>query len=184
MDCVKAETAMMHYIEKSLKPADAQGLAAHVQSCEVCRALYLMLDEAADLLTETATLVTAPADFTEGVMEKVRLQPARVHTPNPVLRMLWGLSGIFIGVALLFALNPTWADAVAGASRVAAWVRDGFLALGAYAGELGLRLAQLDMQVLVHSGLGIAALVISLLIAALLYGLHRGENVPQTGLRA
>ena len=184
MDCVKAETAIMHYLEKTLKPEDARGLVLHIQSCADCRILYLMLDEAADLLAEKMEIVTAPANFTESVMEKVRMTPARVHTPNPMLRVLWGMSGIVIGFVLLFALNPTWADAVAGASRFASWVRDGFLALGDFAMDVSTRLAQMDMQVVVESSLGIIALVISLLIAALLYGLHRVENVPQTGLRA
>jgi uncharacterized membrane protein len=91
---------------------------------------------------------------------------------NTAFRILWGLSGIVMGVALLFALNPHWLEGTI--------VYDGMAAFAAFFTEAGARLTQTDVtHALINSGLGIAALVFAGIIAALLYGLHRGENREQ-----
>jgi hypothetical protein len=176
MDCPKAETAMMSYVEKTIKPEDARDLAIHVLRCEPCRELYLMMDVAAEV--SESPLTEAPAGFTERVVERIQADGVTLATATPktvptqgntLLRVLWGLSGIVTGVALLLALNPEW--------RMAVLLRDGFSAFAVYFGETMTWLTQTDItDILINSGLGLLAFVFAGLIAALLYGLHRGEN--------
>ncbi|MCL2203457.1 MAG: hypothetical protein FWB88_05925 [Defluviitaleaceae bacterium] len=176
MDCLKAETAMMHYIEKTLKPTDARDLALHVMGCPPCRELYLVLDDSADMLAAPAQ--EAPECFTQEVMAQVRALPAYAPAAgNAVLRILWGLSGIVMGVALLFALNPHWLEGTA--------VQYAFTAMVAFFGDVSAWLGQVEItHALINSGLGIAALVFAALIAALLYGLHRGEGTGHKSVNA
>jgi|GEM_PF-3890858 len=166
MDCHKAQDAVMQHIENRLAPDDARGLTLHILHCESCRALYLLMDASAELPVESA-----PAAFTEQVM--ARVQQVTVMTVSDVLlRALWVGGGILLGVLLLLTQNPEWAATVALFDAVAtvqawytdatAWItqREVFSALG-------------------QSGLGVVALVLAGLIAGVLYGLHRGENVPE-----
>jgi len=122
MDCNQASIAMMEHMEKTIQPAQARDLATHVLECESCREYYIGLDMALDVLDD-AELSIPPADFTPAVMSEVRKLPA--HTPaeaveraSVALRVLWGLSAIFLGVGLLFAFNPEWLSAVTEASPV------------------------------------------------------------------
>ena len=120
MDCNQAEFAMMEHLEKTIHPAQARDLAQHVLNCESCREYYIGLDMALEVLDD-AELSAPAADFTQAVMAQVRELPA--HTaPVPAssvsvaLRVLWGLSAIFVGVGLMFAFNPDWLQALTAAS--------------------------------------------------------------------
>jgi len=177
MDCPKAELAMMHYVEKTLKPADARDLATHILQCEPCRTLYLLMDQAAELLTAPA-LNEAPIHFTAQVMARIEAEAVTpAETVSAGLRILWGLSGIVMGVALLFAFNPQWEvvmalqNALASAAVIfndaLAWVNQIYVS-----------------EALINSGIGIVALVFAVVIAGLLYGLHRGENTPHKSFNA
>jgi len=122
MDCSQAQIAMMEHMEKTIQSAQARDLAAHVLECESCREYYIGFDMALEVLDD-AELSVPPADFTQAVMSEVCKLPA--HTPaEPVatasvaLRVLWGLSAIFLGVGLLFAFNPEWLSAVTDASPI------------------------------------------------------------------
>ncbi|MCL2605513.1 MAG: hypothetical protein FWD90_13645 [Defluviitaleaceae bacterium] len=182
MDCAKAETAMMHYIEKTLKPEDARDLTTHILKCEPCRELYLVMDASAEMLEAPAA--EPPEDFTERVMRLVydlRVNPetetTEEKTPpvtagNAVFRVLWGLSGIVMGVAMLFALNPHWVQGTA--------LHDGMTAAAAFFADIAAWMGQIEVaRALINSGLGIVAFVFAGIIAGLLYGLHRGENGAQ-----
>jgi hypothetical protein len=185
MDCPKAETAMMHYIEKTLNPAAARDLARHVMRCEPCRELYMTMDIAAEMLDSPPA--EAPEGFTESVMGRVMafaahpaeepqtesvgspIGPVAATPRNTMLRILWGLSGIALGYVLLLVLNPHWAASVA--------VQNGLHSVTVFLNDIIAWLARTDItQALINSGLGIVALVFAGLIAALLYGLHRGES--------
>ena len=180
MDCLKAETAMMHYVEQTLKPKDIQPLATHILQCEPCRALYLLLDEQAEILAAPPTPPEGlPAHFTQSVMAKVRTQPAYVPTPAASIgqRILWGMGGIVIGIALLLTLNPQWAISHA--------IHEGMVLLGAHISNLLSWLTQADtVAALINSGLGIATLIFAMLIGGALYGLYRGERTVQNKLQA
>ena len=120
MDCIQAETAMMEHMEKTIQPARARDLAQHVLICETCREYYIGFDMALDVLSDPE-LSQAPANFTHNIMTQVRKLPA--HTPpQPVasaaMRVMWGLGAIFLGVALLFAFNPEWWQAITESSAV------------------------------------------------------------------
>jgi predicted anti-sigma-YlaC factor YlaD len=193
MDCPKAENAMMRYIEKSITPSNARDLARHVLRCEPCRALYLTLDAAAEMLAVPPA--EAPDGFTEGVMARVRTLPAYrkslataptgAENGNAAVRILWGLSGIVMGFALMLALNPHWLETVTGISRLADAIRMGLTAVADFFGGAVAWLAQLDItHAIINSGLGITALVFASLIIALLYGLHRGENKNEQSVGA
>ena len=196
MDCQRAETAMMHYVEKSLQPTQARDLAAHVIECAPCRSLYLLLDEAAELPAHTEApvassaapqLTAAPADFTNRVMARIQAEaspaPVQAATQDTApaeasagLRILWGFSGIFMGFALLLAFNPQWAVAIT--------MQDALSSATAFFYDVLARVAQVQIiEMLAESWLGAVALVFAGVIAASLYGLHRGEN-PQGSFHA
>jgi len=130
MDCNQADLAMMEQMEKSIHPSRAKDLATHLLKCESCREYYVGFDMALDVLSD-AELSVPPVHFTTNIMAHVRRLPA--HTPpqpgvTPALRVLWGLGAIFLGIALLFAFNPEWLQAITTASPAI----DGMLtALGA-----------------------------------------------------
>jgi len=120
MDCNQAELAMMEHMEKTIEPATARDLAKHVQGCESCREYYIGFDMALDVLSQPE-LDCAPANFTHNIMVQIRKLPA--HTPpepsaSPAMRIMWGLGAIFLGVALLFAFNPQWWQALTESSAV------------------------------------------------------------------
>jgi len=179
MDCLKAETAMMHYVEQTLKPKDIQPLATHILQCEPCRALYLLLDEQAEILAAPQPAEDMPANFTQAVMARMRTQPAYVPTPAASIgqRILWGAVGIFMSTALLLALNPHWAISFA--------IHEGMVTLGAHISNLLSWLTQADtVAALINSGVGIIALIFTVLIGGALYGLYRGEPAAQQKLQA
>jgi len=112
MDCIQAELAMMAHVEKTIQPADARDLTQHLLCCETCREYFVGLDMALEVL-EDAELSTPPVDFTQNVMAAVSAQP--VHTrasESIVIRVLWGLGAVFLGIGLLFAFNPDWWNAL------------------------------------------------------------------------
>ncbi|MCL2404636.1 MAG: hypothetical protein FWC92_03705 [Defluviitaleaceae bacterium] len=120
MDCNQAGLAMMEHMEKTIQPASARDLAQHVMHCESCREYYIGIDMALDVLSEEE-LSVPPVHFTQNIMAHVRRLP--VHTPpqpsaTPAIRILWGLGAIVLGVALLFAFNPEWWQALTAASPV------------------------------------------------------------------
>ena len=120
MDCNQAELAMMEHMEKTIHPARARDLAEHTMHCESCREYYIGFDMALEVLND-AELSTPPADFTQNIMDQVLKLPAH-SIPEPrastALRVLWGLGAIFLGIALLFAFNPEWLQALTAASPV------------------------------------------------------------------
>ena len=107
MDCNKAETAMMQFLEKRVKPRMAAALARHVLQCDGCREMFIAMDEASEV-----ELTDAPSGFTEAVMAKVAALPAEASrksaTPKAdiFIRVAWGVSAILLGVCLAFLYNP------------------------------------------------------------------------------
>lgn len=177
MDCQKAATAMMHYAEKSLKPTDARDLATHLMSCAPCRDVYVLMDESTDLLAETAQ-VDVPLDFTAQVMARIQEETKKevtvsaVHSGVNGLRMLWGLSGIVAGIALLIAFNLQWVSI--------AIAQDMLVTVITFASDTIERIGTTQVtETFLNSSMGILALIFAMVIGALLYGLHRGENTTQ-----
>ena len=112
MDCIQAELAMMAHVEKTIQPADARDLTQHLLSCETCREYFVGFDMALEVL-EDAELSTPPVDFTQNVMAAVSKQPVHSRANESiVIRVLWGLGAIFLGIGLLFAFNPDWWNAL------------------------------------------------------------------------
>ena len=121
MNCKQAEIAIMQQMEKTITPADARKLAKHILICETCRESYLVFDEAMEYATadaEAFPLTEAPTGFTEAVMTQVRgisLTPTVSEPENGqmVLRILWGLSAIFLGAGLFLIYNSEWMSTAA-----------------------------------------------------------------------
>jgi len=90
---------------------------------------------------------------------------------------LWGISGIITGIALLLTLNPHWA--------AAAVIYQILMAVSVFFANTVDWLTHSNLAAaLIDSSLGLAALVLAGIIAALLYGLHRGENTPAKSAKA
>ncbi|MCL2379158.1 MAG: hypothetical protein FWC77_08565, partial [Defluviitaleaceae bacterium] len=122
-----------------------------------------------------------PVHFTQNIMAQVRRLPA--HTPpepsaTPAMRILWGLGTIILGVALLFAFNPEWWQAITAASPVL----DGILAA---LGTARLFVSEMfESLILAQQGVGevagipvlTLALVFIFVVGALLAVLQRSEK--------
>ena len=180
MDCNQADLAMMEQMEKTIHPSRAKDLAAHLLNCESCREYYVGFDMALDVLSD-AQLSVPPVHFTQNIMAQVRRLPA--HTPSqpsvtPALRILWGLGAIFLGIALLFAFNPEWLQAITAASPAI----DGMLtALGSarlfFADMLeGLAPASQGANGIAELSLFNVSLAFVFVMAALLLVLQRSEK--------
>ena len=180
MDCIQAELAMMEHMEKTIQPVRARDLAQHVLVCETCREYYVGFDMAFDVLSDPK-LSEAPANFTHNIMTHVRKLPA--HTPpepsaSTAMRVMWGLGAIFLGVALLFAFNPEWWQAVTASSAV----YDSILAAMGTARLLVTdtleRLMSANQAAGGFAGISVVnvALVFVLVVGVLLFVLQRAEK--------
>ena len=111
---------------------------------------------AMDVLND-AELSIAPPDFTQAVMTQVCKLPAHTkpESINISLRILWGLSAIVLGIALLFAFNPEWLTAFPVMDNILASVST----LGQYISGLTDNLSP------AYQGAGLSALNASLLFA-------------------
>jgi len=180
MNCNQAELAMMEHMEKTIHPARARDLAQHVLECESCREYYLGFDMALDVLCDEE-LSTPPPNFTQTIMAQVYKLPA--HTPpepsaSPALRILWGLSAIFVGVALLFAFNPDWLSALTEASAAASSILYAMGAVQAFFVDVWEGLAPGYQASNVLAGLSVfnIALIFVVVVGALLLVLQRSEK--------
>ena len=203
MDCKQAEFFMMQHMEKTIKPADARDLAKHILACETCRESYLMFDECVEFMeaAETAEgfeLTEAPKGFTESVMTKVCALEASdkaavyLKTSNAVqisfepetgggqvvLRVLWGLSAIILGIGLLFIYNPPWLEALAGSYPVVDSINNVLIAVGGFFNRTFDWIAQ-DASIIAADNLSIFALLFVAVMGTLLYVLHNGEKSAQ-----
>ena len=169
MDCQEADLAMMQYMEKNILPQAANELARHVLSCETCREQFLALDEAMEFV-ESPEAEEAPEGFTAKVMEKVRLLPAHtgsLKTNERILskntRILMGISAIIFGALLLVA--GTAMDTVTQ-----------------FLGSISDSIVEFFTAISTQSAgmptlLNVFTLFLILVIGALLFVLHRGEQI-------
>lgn len=183
MNCKKAETFTMQHFEKNIKPANARKLAMHVLICKGCREFYLTLDEAMDTANEEtfAALSHAPENFTDSIMAIIcteraylcRVQSSFSHKTNGwfALRILWGFSAVFLGVCLLFALNPDLLYYLAGAYPVVGDIATALNSVALFIGDAAEWAAQ-NAALLSGESLGITALLFVAVMGTLLYVLH------------
>ena len=190
MNCENAQIAMMQHMDKTIKPADARELTRHILSCESCREYYLAFDEANDIEN---TLAAAPDGFTEMVMTKIRELPVYASPAKKgrgesqtILRVLWGLSAIFLGIGLLFIFNPDLLAAITAASPAAAGITDVLSEAGQFFTGIFDSLTQAAGTEAASSvlGMGIAALAFVITIGALLLALQRGEAPIKKSLKS
>ncbi len=176
MDCNKAAEAMLQYMEKTIKPATAKALALHLLDCESCREYFTALDMTMDALDEgIVEFSNAPVGFTEAVMEKVSALPVYHEKKKEglnyklIMRIAGGVSTVLMGVALIITsvLTSGTGDLFAGLSEWANGVFVYFTQDGA--SEMGAFLANVPV-------LGVSALVIAAVIAALLITLQRSDQ--------
>ncbi len=182
MDCEKAQTAMMQYMDKRIKPARAALLARHLMRCESCREYFLAFDAAmeADLSAGTE----APAGFTEAVMVKVRMMP--VYEKNAVtaadiaIRIIGGICAVLLGVMLgVMANREAVADFLAqnpGLSAFTAGLRNVTDAIGGFFDRFLSSAAQLGTGATALPGGTVALLLFVVILAATLFVVYRGEK--------
>ena len=175
MDCKQSEIYIMQHFEKTITPINARRLAKHVLICENCRELYLTFDEAVEF-TEAEDLQTAPENFTEAVMTKVRAETAQieisVHSETKgllILRIVWGFSALLFGVGMMFILSPDLLN----------YLTETYPAIssaGAYISEAADKLAQ-GGHTFINDTLAVSALLFVAVTGTLLFVLHNGEKV-------
>jgi len=180
MDCIQAESAMMEQMEKTIQPARARDLAQHLLTCETCREYYTGFDMAFDVLSDPE-LSEAPANFTHNIMTQVRKLP--VCTPpepsaSTAMRVMWGFGAIFLGVALLFAFNPEWWQALTASSAVYDSILAAMGAASLFVTDALERLMSVNQAAGGFAGLSVVniALVFVFVVGALLFVLQRSEK--------
>ncbi|MCL2216064.1 MAG: hypothetical protein FWB91_03480 [Defluviitaleaceae bacterium] len=183
MDCKLAELLMMQHFEKTIEHGDAKKLAEHVLECEFCRELYLVFDQSIEYVETAELYEKPPADFTESVMSMVRglpahSEPAAAASTNAgsgpvVLRVLWGISAIILGVGILlvsFAAEHPLMDGVMNGLTTA-----GTTIAGAFEWIVQ------DASLMASGYLSVTALFFVGMLGALLYILHNdGEKSIET----
>ncbi|MCL2047273.1 MAG: hypothetical protein FWG87_00975 [Defluviitaleaceae bacterium] len=135
---------------------NAQQLAKHVLACEKCRALYLAMDEAAEVAQ--ADLTDAPPNFTEAVMRTVRGLPKKEAGVYFPMRLVWGVSMLVFAAALFFV------EQVSHAANIL------IAAVGEVLGDVSSISGTMN-------GLGVTALLLVAFMSVLLYVLHNDEHV-------
>ncbi len=80
MQCLKVKELLSPYLDGMLDPGEEAALSSHLASCPECRAEQRALLEALAHLKALPDLVP-PANFSAGVMEKVRSLPKRASKP-------------------------------------------------------------------------------------------------------
>ena len=189
MDCKQAEIAMMQHMEKTITPQDAKELAEHVLSCASCREYYLAFDEMMECVSdEDFILETPPADFTKSVMAKVgelAEKNEKIKMSESILmKVVWGISAVFMGAALYFILNPEMLPSFAITTPVV----DGFLsAMGMVGNAFAQGFSQLaQIGVSIDNSLSVIALFFTIVLGGLLTLLYNEEthSKHEVGLRA
>jgi len=175
----------MQYLEKKIKPLEAQTLVKHILVCEECRELYLLLDESQELLevTETkaeTTEVPVPVDFVANVMEMVRKEPKYAKLP-PVsieLKILWAISAVMMTIAMLVHFDPPWFTNVIAWFPTVGTIQEFFVNAGNnMTGTITQFFQNIELQ---DSGsMSLWAIMFVLVISTLLLVLHREEMEKQ-----
>jgi predicted anti-sigma-YlaC factor YlaD len=103
MGCFEVQAELERYVDGELGPERTALLEGHLAGCEGCRAELARL-EAVVAAVETWPLVAEPAQFTEGVMARVRPRPVL-----PGFRIQWSDLAISLaGASLVFAALLLW----------------------------------------------------------------------------
>ena len=103
MRCFEVQAELERYVDGELSPERTALLERHLAGCEGCRVELARL-EAVVAALETWPLVAEPAQFTEGVMARVRPRPV-----VPAFRIRWSDLAISLaGAGLVFAAALLW----------------------------------------------------------------------------
>jgi len=145
--CSSCEPLLDRYIECTLNPRQMRQVAAHLRSCESCRAL---LDElrVVDGLLFTTTVPELPENFTFAVMAEVNSMPAPHARQHPV----WSFLALYCAAA--------WVAAVLGMAYTGTSPRTVLLAISGglnFAGHAAAALASTVSQGMAHTMPGLAA---------------------------
>jgi anti-sigma factor RsiW len=127
--CSACEPLLDRYVEGTLKPPQMLAIAAHLRSCESCRALLEEL-KAIDGLLATTRVAGLPENFTFAVMAEVNALPAPRARQHPLwsFLILYSAAAWVAGV-LAMALTGTPPGAVVAAVS-SALARAGFFSGG------------------------------------------------------
>ena len=162
MRCSSCELLLDPFLEGTLSPREAAGVAAHVRRCKDCAELFREL-RVIDALLTTAQAPSVGADFTATVVSATNATPVRSGRPMP------------FGVALLLYVVIAWtvtAFALRSAPLASLAGTTG-ISLRRDAGAIGAALhAVAPATPVVAAGVTIVLLVDLLLLWALVYA-HR-----------
>ena len=112
--CSKAQSSVMLYSEKQLKPFQAVALHRHLHKCSACRELFIEMDEAFEPIRDDSSVAARiPADFTAIVMNKIHALPdtsAKVsearHSDLLSLNQLWMIPAFCLAIAFALLYSP------------------------------------------------------------------------------
>ncbi|MCL1843798.1 MAG: hypothetical protein FWF79_08295 [Defluviitaleaceae bacterium] len=164
MKCKKAEKFFMQYFEKKIEPKNAIKLAKHIKTCENCRELYLVFDEAAVFNENPGQkLEPVPQNFTDSVMAAISADAknAAYGKAKSLAQMIFGGAAIIFGLLLAFVFEP-----VVGA----------FSGAGLFMRDVAERFSQSDALLSVEN-MGVVALLFVAIPGILLYILQNGERI-------
>lgn len=105
MNCKKAESFIMNYMDNTLSSDDAEELNKHLKTCDSCKESFTVYEMMLDTL-ENTELTTAPNDFEEKLMIKISSITPVYLTQNPISieginSLIWGIFTIFFGAGIM-----------------------------------------------------------------------------------
>jgi hypothetical protein len=106
MECEKASGLMMQYMDKTLSEADAAKLNSHIKQCPACKEEFMVYDKILREF-ESTEVISAPDNFCEIVMEKIRALDFKrpVSTvKDSMLCVIWGIFSVVLGLGLLASM--------------------------------------------------------------------------------
>jgi len=111
MDCEKAGSLMMKYMDMILTDAEALSLNRHIKTCDQCKVDFLVYDSIMNSFSEMS-LIEAPEGFEDRVMEKIaQLPEPRTKAAGIQLSGLVGVFSVLIGLGFILILSK---DAIIG----------------------------------------------------------------------
>ena len=157
--CKKAQSAMLLYEEKQIKPLQSLALFWHIKKCKMCRESFLVFDEVFEEAFEYQTPDLTDG-FTDLVMDKICALPA--HTQESYsnwLRYIGSLYALLLAFGFVMMYNAEWAVPVVLTEHISL-VYAGIYSGISQAGQIGMGLlAQVGNYILVVGVFTSAALV-------------------------
>lgn len=106
MNCKRAETLMMDYMDNILSQEDAKKLNEHIKECKQCKESFLIYEM---FSLKDEEIIEAPENFEKEVMMKIsNITPSYLTKDNismdSINAIIWGMFAMLFGIGIMFNL--------------------------------------------------------------------------------